>query len=186
MVATQYDEKDGSWCLILRPNVALSWRQAKLFLLFTAGVCFAAAGVFALMGMWLILPFVGLEIGALTLALIITAQRAYDTEVVHVSESKVEIDKGRRRPERHWSFDRLWSEVILAGPGHPWYPTRLAVRSRGEQVELGRFLADEERARVAGELRRWIGPMAGLGGPIARLRISPAIERKDGATHRKA
>lgn len=179
MVATQYDEKDGSRWLILRPNIALTWRQTRLVLLFTAGFCFALAGLFALMGMWLILPFAGLEVGALALALIATAQRAYDTEVVRVSEAKVEIEKGRRRPEHHWSFDRIWSEVILAVPGHPWYPTRLTVRSRGEQVELGKFLADDERARVAGELRQWIGPMAGLGAGLAT-----ALE--DGASRRKA
>lgn len=184
MVATQYDEKDGSWRLILRPNVALSWRQTKLFLWFTVGVCFVSAGVFALMGLWLILPFIGLEIGALAVALIVTAQRAYDTEIVHVSESKIEIDKGRRRAEHHWSFDRLWSEVILAMPGHPWYPTRLTVRSRGEQVELGGFLADDERTRVAGELRRWIGPMARLGSPMTGLGAGSVHE--DGVSRRKA
>ncbi|MDN5871417.1 MAG: DUF2244 domain-containing protein [Nitrococcus sp.] len=179
MVATHYDEKDGSWRLILRPNIALSWRQTRLFLWVTAGLCFFFSGVFALMGLWLILPFAGLDVGLLAWALTITAQRAYDTEVVHISESRIEIDKGRRRPEYHWSFDRVWSEVILAMPGHPWYPTLLAVRSRGEQVELGKFLADDERARVAGELRRWIGPMAGLGGGLA---AAP----EDGVSRRKA
>ncbi|HET8701621.1 MAG TPA: DUF2244 domain-containing protein [Nitrococcus sp.] len=179
MVATQYDEKDGSWYLILRPNIALSWRQTKLFLLLTTGVSLAWAGAFAVMGLWLILPFAGLEVGALALALIVTAQRAYDTEVVHVSESKVQIDKGRRRLEHRWSFDRVWSEVILAAPGHPWYPTRLVVRSRGELVELGSFLADDERAQAAGELRRRIGPMAGLG-------VASARAFDDGASRRKA
>lgn len=184
MVATQYDEKDGSWCLILRPNIALSWRQTRLFLLFTAGVCLASAGGFALMGMWLILPFAGFEIGALAWALTVTAQRAYDTEVVYVSESKIQIDKGRRRSEHHWSFDRVWSEVTLAMPGHPWYPTRLAVRSRGELVELGSFLADDERAQAAAELRHWIGPMARLGSPMAEPGAGSA--REDGASRRKA
>lgn len=184
MVATQYDEKDGSWCLILRPNIALFWPETRLFLLFTASVCFVTAGTLAVMGMWLILPFAGLAVGALALALIVTAQRAYDTEVVYISESKIQIDKGRRRSEHHWSFDRVWSEVILAMPGHPWYPTRLAVRSRGELVELGNFLADDERAQVAGELRRWIGPMARLGSPV--MGLGAGLAHEDGASRRKA
>ena len=186
MVAIQYDEKGGSWCLILRPNVALSWPQTRLFLWIAAAVCLTLGGVFALLGMWLILPFAGLEVVVLALALITTAQRAYDTEVVHVSESTVEIDKGRWRPERHWDFDRLWSEVILVAPGHPWYPSRLAVRSRGEQVELGRFLADDERARVAGELRHWIGPMAKPGISMNGWSFGSATAREDGASRRKA
>lgn len=180
MIATRYDDKDGSWSLILRPNVTLSWWQTKLFLWCAAGVCFAIAGVCGLtMGLWTVLPFTVLNVGALVFALIATAQRVYDADVVRISESKVEIEKGRRQPEHHWSFDRVWSEVILAAPGHSWYPTRLVVRSQGELVELGSFLADDERAEAAGELRHRIGPMARLG-------RSSASALEDGASRRKA
>ncbi|HSH36932.1 DUF2244 domain-containing protein [Schnuerera sp.] len=97
------------------------------------------------------------------LNLYISARRANEAEVVRVTARAVVIEKGCRRPDRRWTFDRIWSEVVVREGGHRWYPWYLAVRSRGEEVQLGRFLGDEELERLARELYYWIGPMAAEG-----------------------
>ncbi|HKJ95086.1 MAG TPA: DUF2244 domain-containing protein [Gammaproteobacteria bacterium] len=160
MVATQHDEAGGLRCFVLRPSFAVDWRQTVSFFVVLSLVTVSIALTFTVMGYWPILPFAGLELSGLGVALYVSAGRSLDTEVVRVSEDRVEVEKGRRRPERHWDFSRAWCEVVLKPSGHPWYPPRLGLRSRGEWVELGGFLGEDERKELAGELRRWIGPMA--------------------------
>lgn len=160
MVAMDYDDAAACRRFVLRPNVAVNWRQTlRLFLIAAIGyLCMGIA--FAVVGLWPVLPLSGLELAALGAALYVTARRGHEAQVIRIFADVVEIEKGWRRPERHWRLDRIWSEVVLCEPSPPWYPRRLVIRSRGEQVELGDFLSEEERADLARELHRWIGPMA--------------------------
>lgn len=163
MVATDYDDFGACRRFVLRPNVAVNWRQTlRLFVIAAIGLL--GIGIaFAVVGLWPVLPFTWLELAALGAALYLTARRGREAQVVRIFADAVEIEKGRRRPERHWRLERIWSEVVLCEPSHPWYPRRLVIRSRGEQIELGEFLSEEEREGLACELHRWIGPMAALG-----------------------
>jgi uncharacterized membrane protein len=163
MVKIEYDRDTGARCFVLRPNAACNWRQSARLFAVLAVICLTVAAGFAAMGYWPILPFAGIEVGALGAALYVTARRGHEAEVVRIGDRSVEIEKGRRRPERRWLFERTWCEVVLSEPRHRWYPRRLAIRSGGEQVELGRFLGEEELEMIAVELRYWVGPMAGAG-----------------------
>lgn len=164
MVVMDHDENDACRRFVLRPNEAANWRQTlRIFLVAAIGYLVIGIG-FAVVGLWPVLPISGLELTALAAALYVTARRGREAEVVRVYADAVEIEKGRRRLERRWRLDLVWSEVVLAEPTHPWYPRRLIIRSGSEQVALGDFLAEEERERLARELHRWIGPMAATGG----------------------
>jgi uncharacterized membrane protein len=163
MVAVERDGSRGDRRIVLRPNIAVNWRQTLCVYGMVAATCLGVGVTFGLIGFWPVLPFAGLEVGLLGWALYSSAQRAGECEVVIVRDDRVEIQKGRRRPERCWTLDTYWTEVALERTGHRWYPGRLLLRSHGIAIELGRFLRDDERAILARQLKRWIGPMAGSG-----------------------
>ncbi len=56
----QYTEGDFKE-FIIRPNSSLSWRGNKIFFFMLFFVSFMIAVSFAMVGMWMILPFAGLE-----------------------------------------------------------------------------------------------------------------------------
>lgn len=150
-------------CFVLRPNMGLYWRTTVRAYILIVIASLTVAISFALAGFWPILPFAGMELLALGAALYVTARRGRYREVVRVGDRRIEIEKGYRGPEQAWVFERAWSEVVLDPPEHHWYPSRLAIRSRGDSVELGAFLTEPERVRLSRELQRCIGPMgAGL------------------------
>ena len=153
----------GDPCFVLRPDVCVHWRQSLRLGFAMAAVCLGIGFAFALMGFWPILAFAGAESLALVAALYVSGRRGRDTEVVRLAAGQLTIEKGRGRPQRCWRFQPAWSEVLLQGSGHPWYPSRLLVRSAGQRVELGAFLNDAERRNLACSLQRWVGPMARLG-----------------------
>jgi uncharacterized membrane protein len=91
---------------IVRRNQSLSWRGNKFFIYFMAAISFGIAGMLALQGLWLILPFAGLEILALTLGLYMCSLRCRDQEVVTIDDDLVMVEKGRQKPSETWQFER--------------------------------------------------------------------------------
>ena len=44
----------------------------------------------------------------------------------------------------------------LKAPRHPWYPSRVALRYRDEEYEIGKYLNTEEKQTLITELKRMV------------------------------
>ena len=152
MVATTSDGNNRHR-FVIRPNRSLSWRQTKFCYLGIVIYSLTIAGVFAAFGMWPVLPLAGAELLALGFGMYICAWRCHQKEVVHIEPDKVHVEKGRSQPQQQWSFARAWARVHLVPPAHRLHPSRLIIRSHGREVELGAFLNESERRRLAVDLR---------------------------------
>lgn len=138
---------------MIRPNCSLSWRAALKVYLVIAACCLGIGLAFALHGFWPVLPFAGLEILALGAVLYLCLERSQIREVVTVNADRVTVEKGRAQPQERWECPRAWARVELEPSPIAWYPSRLAVGFQGRQIEIGRFLNEEERRALAQELR---------------------------------
>lgn len=139
---------------IVRRNQSLSWRGNKLFIYFMAAVSLGIAGMFALHGLWLILPFAGLEILALALGLYMCSLRCRDQEVVTVSDDVVTVEKGRKNPSEAWQFERAWLKLELIKSPRQGHPSKLLIRSKGKETEIGRCLTNDERKSLSDSLAK--------------------------------
>ena len=141
--------------LVLRPNLSLSWRQAKVFLVVVALVLVGLASGFAVIGLWPVLPLAGAEWLALAVAFYLVQRRGHRMEVVSVTGGRVAVEKGSG-PSRaaRWEFPRGWVRVRLQRPRVRGHPSRLVLTMHGEEVALGDFLAEDERRQAAELLRR--------------------------------
>jgi len=150
--------------LVIRPNRSLSWRQSMIFLAAIAVPLLLISLVLAAKGFWPILPFAGLELAALFASLYLVSHAARRCEVVSISESLVRVEKGRDRgrcpgkggPEQCVEFARGWVRVELMKSRDRCYPRRLWIGASGRRVEVGGFLADEEKAALAAQLQRML------------------------------
>jgi len=162
-MATSSTAASSERTFVLAPNIAPDWAQTQRIFIGLCVVCLTVAGACALAGLWPVLPFAGLELTALWVALYVSARRALDREVIHVTGSEVVVEKGRGRVEQAWRFERAWTEVRLQAPRRRWHGPQLLLRSRGRSVSLGEFLEPEELRSLARELAACIGPMARCG-----------------------
>ena len=144
--------------LVLRPNLSLSWRQAKALLVVMALVLAGIASGFAVVGLWPVLPLAGAEWLALAAALYLVQRRGHRTEIVSVRDGRVAVEKGfgpaRAAKAAKWEFPRGWVRVQLQRSRVRGYPSRLVLAMHGEEVALGEFLAEDERRQAAEFLRR--------------------------------
>lgn len=156
MVIAHFDSESRTGQIVLRPNRSWSWRANLVFLGVLASVCLIIGTIFLLQGLWLILPFSILEVSLVGLALYVCARRTHVQEVLTFSPDELRIERGRARPESRQVFKRLFARIFVHRPRHPWYPTRVAVRSHGREVEVGAFLGPDDKQQLIAELRRMI------------------------------
>jgi len=153
MVQTGHDGDAGEKTIILSPNGSLSLRQSIALLAFCALLMGSIAGVFAVLGAWLVLPFSGLEWLLLAYCLHVSRKRSAEREVITITDAVVRVEKGRKAPTQTYKFQRAW--VMLDWRESPvrGRPSRLALRLHGKEVEIGGFLVESERRALARELR---------------------------------
>jgi len=144
----------------LAPNCSLTPQGARLFVGSLAVVTLGLAGFLASQGFWPVLPFAGLEIGLLAWAVRASLLRGAEREVIVVSDDQVVIERRAPGGSRHTVFPRHWARVTLRGPQRAQHPSRLTIESHGRACEVGRFLTEDERQRLAARLQRLVGKIS--------------------------
>jgi len=134
---------------VARRNNSLSSTGRILVFAFLFIVSVGIAGAFAALGAWLILPFAGLEMLGLYLAFRYVGRHAADYERIAIAGDRVKVELFEAGCANRHEFNRCWAQVV-ASPGG----ARLALRSHGREVEIGRHMNDEQRLALALELGR--------------------------------
>ncbi len=139
--------------LVLTPNCSISWRGLVIFYLGNCVVLMAIGMFFTLQGLWLVLPFSGLEMLALGGALYLTSRKVHRKEVITLDRRHTRIEKGVQRVDQSWQFDTPWTRLIDHVQGNSDRRRTLALGSHGNYVEVGDFLDNSEKDRLAFTLK---------------------------------
>ena len=153
MVSISREDSGDGFRIVLSPNCSISWRELVLFYLFTCVVAIAIGLFFTLQGMWLVLPFSGLEMLALGTALYLTSRKVYRKEVITLNPDRTRIEKGVQRVAESWEFKTPWVRIIDEPASTRNSARRLAIGMHGAVVEVGSFLANSEKEELAFKLK---------------------------------
>lgn len=143
----------------LAPNCSLTVTGARLFFIATCLFSLAFSMFFVCLGFWPVLPFWGLEMLALGLALHASMKRRRYTQTVTITDSQISLVTRSRRGEAKQEFARHWAKVRLRSPRTRLYPSKLMIESSGRAFEVGSFLTEEERCLLAKRLGNLVGGM---------------------------
>jgi uncharacterized membrane protein len=143
----------------LAPNCSLKPAGARLFFAATCLFSLAFALVFVFKGFWPVLPFWALEMMGFGLALYFSMRRRNYTQTVLISDSAVSLVTRSQRGTAKQEFARHWAKVRLRSPPGRLRPSRLTIESGGRICEVGSFLTEEARCRLAMRLGKLIGGM---------------------------
>ena len=161
MVTAGFDEAHTVGRIVLRPNRSWTWR-ANTYLLATLTIVSALiAGGFALRGMWMVLPFSTLEMSVLLGCLYYCVRRTYRQEVLTFSAAELIVEQGHRHPERTVRFERFRTRVLVEPARHPWDADKVALRSHGNELEIGSFLSAPDKKDLVHEIRLMIRKLDG-------------------------
>jgi len=145
--------------VLVSANASLSRRGALLFFGITTAGSLLLAGALAARGFWPVLPFAGLELFALGLALGLSMKRGRYREFVSVYGDRIVIEKGAGNVEERFELPRAWARVALERSPRRGHPSRLLLRCSGRQWEIGAVLTERERESLRRRLAELVaGP----------------------------
>lgn len=139
--------------IVAEPNRSATWQQNK-WLLAGFGAWFALmGGTFAALGLWVILPFAGLEIAGLGAGLYAVCWKLNHRHVLRFHGDTLTIEKGVYRPRQIWHFPRAHTALAVTPPRHPWDTIKIVVCGPWEDVPVGDFLDQADSRRLLDALR---------------------------------
>lgn len=116
-------------------------------------LCAALLGIgmlFLMHGAWIVLAFALLEVAGIALALLHYARHAGDRERIAIQDACLLVERIEAGRLQQFRLDPGWTRI--EAPDRRRALVRLV--SRGTSVEVGAFVADRVRRRVARQLRR--------------------------------
>ncbi len=125
---------------LIKRNCSASPRQLAGVFVSLVAVSFAFGAAFAAQGLWMVLPFVGLEIVAVAAAFLCYGRHAADFERIDLNGSVLTVEQREGGRSTEFRFDAPWVRVELeergAEPGQesqvwPWYARDSALKSGG-------------------------------------------------------
>jgi uncharacterized membrane protein len=117
-------------------------------------VSFAVGASFAAFGLWMVLPFVGLELIAVMVAFVWIARHAADAERIELARGRLIVERFDGRRRSRWEFDPARVRIRLDERGaSDGAEVSVQLAERGERVEIGRHLVTASRLRLARELQ---------------------------------
>jgi uncharacterized membrane protein len=136
---------DHAICWTIKRNCSATPRQLALVLASIAAVSFAFGVAFAAHGLWLVLPFVGVELLALAAAFFVYARHAADYERIELRDGMLTVRRVEGTRATEWCARAAWARVGLEA-------AHVYLIAHGRHIEVGRDLAPARRAVLAREL----------------------------------
>ena len=150
--------------ILVSANASLTPRDAVVFFGVTAAASLLLAGLLAVRGFWPVLPFAGLELFALGLALGLSMRRGRYREFVSVYRDRIVIERGVGAVEERLEMPRHWTRVELVRAPRRGHPSRLLLSCHGKSREVGAVLTETERESLRLRLAELIvGREPGIG-----------------------
>ena len=156
MVQSSINASTGNGVIVLKPNNSATWSFNMKVLMSLGVLAFLISMGFMMQGLWMILPFSGLEIIALFFCLYVCARANIRTEVITFSNDKVIIEQGRTFAEKSLEYPRSWAKIFVNTPANDDHPDKIVIRSHGKETELGSFLNREDKLALVKKLKKII------------------------------
>ncbi len=131
--------------IVIAPDRSSDWRTNQIIIGVLGSICLGIALAFyAVMGIWMILPFAGLEVIALAAGLYYASWKLNYRQFIRADAETLTLEKGVYRPKNRWVWPKQ-SVLLLVEPSkHDWSPPALTLKCADDAVEVAESLGKTE------------------------------------------
>jgi uncharacterized membrane protein len=152
--AVPTDAERPLFAAILTPHRSLGWRGFIAVMALVGGLNLGAALVFAAVGAWPVLPFLGLDVLIVYLAFRANFRQARAFEEVIVTPTEIRVRKVTWHGEqREWRFNTAWTRLTQSVDEEDGQVTSLVLDSGRQRLDIATFLPPIEREGFGKALR---------------------------------
>ena len=146
-------ESGATTRLIVTANQSMSWK-ANMYLAASLGViCMGIAVAMATFGLWMVIPFAGIEVVFIVVCLYLTLKRLSHQEVITVDNEAIRLEWGYNQPDVTVNLPRRWSRLSYQCKDSLFEVGELTLAAHGKRYALGACLNREEKKALYGELQ---------------------------------
>ncbi|MGD8925636.1 MAG: DUF2244 domain-containing protein [Thioalkalispiraceae bacterium] len=156
MIDAVLNKETAAGHIVLSPNLSARWKATKQFMFIVSSFALVIAASFAAIGLWMILPFAGMEVLALLVLMYRVSKKCYQKEVIRLNKESITVEQGQHFPRFRWHSDLFWTRLIVQSSEHPWHSDKLILRGRRDQIEIGAFLNEQEKHDLVRQLRSYV------------------------------
>lgn len=139
---------------VVRPNRSLPVAGMVALFVGLSALPLAIGIAFAVMGVWMVLPFAMLEVAVLAVLIRWLYRHIDDCELIVIGPERVQVTRRAGSNETRHDFQRYWARVRLDRGRTQRDPSRLRIGSHGRYIDIGAGINEEDRATLAAELRQ--------------------------------
>jgi len=137
---------------IVKRNCSASPRQLAAVFASVVALSFVIGVGFAAFGLWMVLPFVGIELIAVAAAFACYGRHAGDCETIELDGGQLRIEQVQGAQRSTWQL--ATPRVRIENDDSVRARSRLLVVAAGLRIEIGAHLLDARRRRLAHDLKR--------------------------------
>jgi uncharacterized membrane protein len=143
--------------IISKPNCSLT-SQAKVKLFLLLAIIPVLVGLsFTMLGLWMVFPFIGLELLGLGYAFYYLNSHAGDFESISIVDDRLVVEKHSMQQTRQFVLNTYWAKLVISHARNG--NLQLYLRSKGKDLEIGNFMNNEQRCALAEQLKTRISSL---------------------------
>jgi len=144
----------GVTVLTLTPNRSANARQNRIFFFGLVAVSGTIALAWTVMGVWLVLPFAGIELGLVGYFLSKVYWATQKTQSITLADSAIEICEQSSIRSYRKALTRSTSKLSISEVYKPLIIEEICLFDDRQRVEVGGFLNREDKQRVINEIKQ--------------------------------
>lgn len=152
MVKLKY--KHNSVTLTLQPNRSANWRQNKIIMMVMAAFVMIIAIAWSVVGVWIILPFAGFEVGLLAFLMYRVSYSTYQKQIITIDSDTVIFQAGVYYPTRFYLFNKDKLSVKTIEAQTEFEQTHITLDDGHQVIVIGQFLNQPDRVATLAHLKK--------------------------------
>lgn len=145
---------DDTFNVTFKPNSSLSaYAKLRVILLLSIIPCIIGIG-FTLIGVWLVLPFVGLELAALAYAFYYINLHEEDYESISIDGDKLIVETCYKGVVSKKMLNPYWTTLVKRESENG--ELHIGLKSHGKEIVIGKYLTKTQRETIAEQLQKRI------------------------------
>ena len=137
---------------ISKPHRSLCAQSRLILLVILSIIPILIAIGFAIVGLWPVLTFIGLELFALIFAFYCVNCHDNDYESITIVKDKVLIEKRNHKLTSQFEFNAYWVQVKIIRANNGCL--KLSIRSQGKEIAFGQHMDSQACSDLAAHLKK--------------------------------
>ncbi|CAH0991395.1 hypothetical protein SIN8267_01499 [Sinobacterium norvegicum] len=147
--------QDSNTTVVLSPNRSMSWATTRLVMIAICAFTMTIAILFAFAGVWMVLPFAGLEMLCLCSAMYFVSWQQSSKQVIlaDCKHGRLVVEKGIYHIDQKWQFKLQDTAIAVTDREQDWSPFEICLFDHEQRHCIGEFLNRDDCDELLSQLK---------------------------------